>query len=222
MSKMLKTKIDLHNHTLLSDGSIDLFTRCRMKKGFIDTLCITDHYPDFPNAYPEAKKMEKEYNLMNDSKDLPNLIIGMEYCFANVVEVLVFGEDFINEIRENTPETYEDMSSITKNHKQYGMVICHPLRYDELDNHLLLSMVDGIEITLRGSYLKSLEGRFHKLKKEYNLNLFSNSDYHVGDDPENEAYTIIKGESINNEDELIDSLKKDLVTEHVYNDVFTY
>lgn len=222
MLKEMKTRIDLHNHTLLSDGTLNLFDRCHMKKNIIDTICITDHFPDFPDAYAEAKRMEKEYNKLNKGNDLPNLIIGMEYCFSNVVEVLVFGNDFINEIRKNIPRTYEDMRAITNNHKRYGMVICHPLRCDELDNHLLLSMVDGIEITLRGSYLKNLEKRFYKLKKKYNLNLFSNSDYHVGNDPENEAHSIIKGESITDENELIDALKKDLVIEHVYSDIFTY
>jgi predicted metal-dependent phosphoesterase TrpH len=222
MTEELNTRIDLHNHTILSDGDLDLFSRCRMKKGLLDTICITDHFPDFPNAYTEAKKMSKEYEKLDDRQDLPNLIIGIEYCFANMVEILIFGEDFINDVRENIPRTYQQMEAITKNHQKWGMVICHPLRYDELDNPVLLSMVDGVEITLRGSYLKSLEDRFSKIKDKYSLNLFSNSDYHTGDDPENEAYTIIDGYNISNEDELIDALKTDIKTKNFFMDVVSF
>lgn len=203
---MNRTRIDLHNHTILSDGKLELYELCNLKKDILDTICITDHFPTFPEAYFIAKEFEKSYN-QEKNEIFPNLIIGIEYCLGNFVEVLIFGDECINEVIKYSPFNYVELSKILKNNYS-SVIICHPVRDDELKNDLLLSITDGIEITLRGAYLKDIGQDFKILKNNYNLNLLSNSDFHSVDTSVRDTYNIIEDSLIVNENDLISSLKK--------------
>lgn len=207
------TKIDFHNHTTNSDGDYDPFDLCEMKTGIVDTLCITDHYPFSRNSYTHNKEFESRYYDLK-KPDMPDLIIGMEYYFKNSVECLLFGDSFIRDVIKHDPKDYREMNSILKDHEAV-IFICHPVRGDELYNDLLLSMSDGIEISIGGTYLSEYENRFKEISKQYDLYLLSNSDFHVSSNI-TDTYNIINA-SIKTEYDLISVIKnKNTVIENVF------
>ncbi len=217
-----QTLIDLHNHTILSDGSYELLELCKIKKDIVDTICITDHFPSYKNAYPIGKNEADKYTLRKMKypekyKGLPNVIVGMEFMFNNIVEVLIFGKKCINEVIKFIPKNYKALKSIVKDN-ECAVVICHPIRNDELYNDTLLSIADGIEITIRGDFLKGIEKDLYKVKNKYNLHFFSNSDFHDHISSDVNTYNIIE-RKITNEKELISAVKdKNLQIINMIND----
>lgn len=217
------TSIDLHNHTTLSDGSFGLLELCKIKKDKLDTICITDHFPSFANAYPIGKNEADKYQLRRMKfpekyKGLPNVIVGMEFMFKNIVEVLIFGRKCIDDVIKYIPRNYMALKSIVKDN-ECAIVICHPVRRDELYNDTLLSMADGIEVTIRGDFLNGVKKELYKVKKEYNLHFFSNSDFHDHRSSDINTYNIIDDKIITNEKELISAIKdKDLNIINIIND----
>ncbi len=209
----MNTRIDFHNHSNLSDGKYSITKICNIKKDILDTVCITDHYPLFIDAFIEGKKQEIIYN-QNKTSDMPNLIIGMEFSFINGVEILIFGSSCIREVIKYVPKTYKEMSPILK-YNFSASIICHPIRNDELENEFLLSMVDGIEITASGFYLKKFENRLKEIKEKFSLNLVSNSDFHSSLTNADFVHNIVKDYNITKEDELINTLKNKPQIENV-------
>ncbi|MCP4131038.1 MAG: hypothetical protein GY754_08670, partial [bacterium] len=87
------TKIDFHNHSTYSDGDHEIEKICELKY-FLDVLCITNHFPDYPESFYRSKEFQTKY-YKNKSENLPELIVGMEYRLENNNELLIFGEKAI-------------------------------------------------------------------------------------------------------------------------------
>jgi predicted metal-dependent phosphoesterase TrpH len=211
----MSTRLDLHNHTTCSDGELDVAGLCALKKGHVDIVCVTDHFPSFQFSFDASSKAVREYNRARE-EEMPLCIAGMEYMLASGVEVLLFGSEGITSVMEKNPANAEELGEALAGHGA-ASIICHPVRPDARQDRALLSHADGIEISFMGVYLEEHEAELRHAAKEYRLNLFANADFH-STHFSRMTYSIIHGVTIAGEDDLVRCLKRPLDVEWVFGD----
>lgn len=199
-------RIDLHNHSSFSDGVLSIKELYDFKKNHLDILCITDHYPDFKDAYQNGIALLDKLVF----KDSMQLYLGMEYLFDYGSELLVFGSDLINAFIKYKPFSSKDISEIKKDH--FGaLIICHPNH--EYKDETLLNCVEGIEMTHRGSLILYEYEKIKKAANDFKLHLIASSDFHREAIFESKSFdpcfthSIIENVQINCEKDLILALQ---------------
>lgn len=139
--KSMKYKINIHAHTIFSDGQNSPFTMALKAKelGFT-ALVITDHF--YGHDYPEYMSIHKLDTLKKACKEavaiLP-VIIGLEVPFMGQ-EVLVFGGGAVKAILRNGKPTMDEMLQL-KQETGCAVILCHPSE----DFELAAPAVDGFE-----------------------------------------------------------------------------
>ena len=194
----MRYKINIHAHTIFSDGLNSPYKMALTAKeiGF-SALVITDHYygnvcPDFMSK--SCMKILKK--ACKEAREILPIIIGMEVVFMGQ-EVLVFGMAAINKILENGPPTLEDMVKLRRE-DGCAVVLCHPGEGFEVT----LPVIDGFEQFNSGRDFFKNGRRFGLLSP---LPRWCNSDAHI-DDGLWVAYNIVD-KKITRESDLIRYIK---------------
>jgi predicted metal-dependent phosphoesterase TrpH len=137
----MKYKINIHAHTIFSDGvSSPYVMALRAKELGFTALVVTDHF--YGSTCPEFMSVNSMRLLRKACREAATIlpvIIGMEVVFMGQ-EVLVFGGAAIKSILENGKPTYEEMKRLKKE-TGCALILCHP---GELDPDWL-GIVDGFE-----------------------------------------------------------------------------
>lgn len=141
-------KINLHAHTIFSDGSNTPYVMALKAKelGFT-SLVITDHL--YTNIGGAASLNSERFNMLKrakgEAKRILPVIIGVELAFGNE-EMLVFGSAMINEImtfRESGTEITMDHLLNWKHKHDSAFILCHPINPVNWPN--LRPILDGYE-----------------------------------------------------------------------------
>ena len=195
----MKYKINIHAHSIFSDGTNSPYTMALKAKelGFT-SLVITDHF--YGRKIPEfmsVNTMRVLKKACSEAKEILPVIIGMEVPFAGQ-EVLVFGGAAIKSILENGKPNILEMLRLKKE-TGCAVVLCHPGE----DFDLAAPAVDGFEHFNSGQNWFKNERSFGNLKI---LPSWCNSDAHNSADL-GRAYNIVDTK-IEKESELIRYIKK--------------
>ena len=134
-------KINLHAHTIFSDG-INMPYRLAIEAKALDftALVITDH---FNSLTPDRLKLLRKATI--EAKSILPVIVGVELAFMNE-EMLVFSSALINRIMQHTQEGRElTLKLLLQWKKSYngGFVLCHPRSRETWIT--LLPLLDGYE-----------------------------------------------------------------------------
>jgi len=195
----MQYKINLHAHTIFSDGCNTPYVMAQKAKelGF-SALVITDHYY-INNDFSEFSLNEDRWCLLRqackEAREIIPIIIGIEASFMNQ-EVLIFGGEAIKRIFENKSLTPDEMLTLRKE-THCAVILCHP--GGEID--ALEPYIDGFEHYNSGQNWFSDRG-FGKLK---NKPRWCNSDAH-GVKCLDWGYNIVT-HKIQNESDLIKYIK---------------
>ena len=193
-------KINLHAHTIFSDGANTPYTMALKAKelGFT-ALVITDHYygPEYPEFMCESS-MRLLKKACREAKKILPVIVGMEVVFMGE-EVLVFGGGAINDILATGKPSMDKMVQLKKDHN-CAVILCHPGE----DFELTVPVIDGYErinrgMDMFGSGRRGLGGLTDKVS-------WCNSDAHMADSLEI-CYNIVDTKIVN-ESDLIRYIKK--------------
>ena len=200
-------KINLHAHTMFSDG---LNTPLRMaleaKEMGFSALVLTDHF--YGDKFPEVSMTKEKWVLFKkacrEAREIIPVITGLEVPFLGE-EVLIFGGSTIKHILENGPPTKEDLVTF-RGFKDTAVILCHPSHnYNEV-----APFVDGYEHYNSGSDffrddrdLGALEGMVS----------WCNSDAHSAGSMDS-GYNIV-GTKITTESQLVKYIKRGKQPTHV-------
>lgn len=149
----MKYKINIHSHTIFSDGLNSPYVMALKAKelGFT-ALVITDHF--YGLDYPEFMSASK-YKLLkkfcDEAKKILPVIIGIEVPFMGQ-EVLIFGGSAVRLILANGPLNMDEMLTL-KRENYCAIVLCHP----STDFNFAVPAVDAYERINGGSDLFSLK-----------------------------------------------------------------
>lgn len=142
--------IDLHTHTVFSDGHNSPYRMALRTKEFGHTaLVITDHfYVNSTDAWCSinTNKMQMLRRLAREAKEILPVIIGIELTIGGE-EVLVFGTEMVNRIIESTEfGIHVDIPTICdwKKELNSAFILCHPSNHKYWDD--LLHILDGYEM----------------------------------------------------------------------------
>lgn len=198
----MKYKINIHSHTIFSDGFNSPYVMALKAKelGFT-ALVITDHFygRDLPD-FMTLEKLKLLKKACNEVKKIIPVILGLEVPFMGQ-EVLVFGGSAVQNILEHGKPNMEQMLNIKKE-TGCAVILCHPGH----DFHFAIPAIDGYERINGGSDLficgdkkRSLEGLVEKPA-------WCNSDAHTSEKLEL-SYNIVDSK-IETEHDLIKYIKK--------------
>ncbi len=168
----MKYKINIHAHTIFSDGLNSPYTMALKAKelGFT-ALVITDHFygRDVPEFMGKVT-MRVLKRACREAKEIIPIIIGIEVPFMGQ-EVLIFGGAAIKHILENGKPT---MNKLLKLKKETGcaVVLCHPSEgYEQV-----VPVIDAYEHFNSG--VSMLEGRGVGFDLLAGMQGWCNSDAH--------------------------------------------
>jgi len=171
----MEYKINIHSHTIFSDGLNSPYVMALKAKelGFT-ALVITDH---FYGRKDDNGLSKLKYRLLKEAcreaKRVLPVIIGIEYTFGKE-DVLIFGATFIKRILEFRPfkPDINWMLDCKKAHNG-ACILCHPCRPKNWK--YLRPLLDGYERYNSGADLFSRNRAFCSLQ---NLPSWCNSDAH--------------------------------------------
>lgn len=122
----MKYKINIHAHTIFSDGlNTPYVMAVKAKQLGFTALVITDHYygPDTPFLTQEGRRLQKK--AIEEAKHVLSVIVGIEIPFMGQ-EILVFGGAAIDHIlRARIPPYGERLEELKRNYN-CATVLCHP------------------------------------------------------------------------------------------------
>mgnify|MGYP000966954097 CR=1 FL=1 len=191
-------KIDLHNHTDLSDGllSPEALVLRKIELG-MDLIAITDHFEDIKNI---ALYFDAIDEISTKYKDKIIVIAGVEIEIIGQ-HVVVFGKDYINELHETGKKRFNEFPKRSNN---CSFILAHP-KLDDL-SETLIKRVNAIEITSLGRIIEDFT-LINSLAESHGLLKLAASDFH-SIDAGNDSYTEFEEVSIKSEKDLIDFLLK--------------
>lgn len=143
-------KINLHAHTIFSDGiNTPLGMALKAKELGFSALVITDHYygphPERTNWTMDIRKMRLLKRARDEAKKVLPTIIGIELSFGNE-EILTFGSAMIQRIMQHRDAGREiTMEHLQKWKKSFNgaFILCHP--QEEKNWSPLMPILDGYE-----------------------------------------------------------------------------
>jgi hypothetical protein len=146
---MNKYKINLHAHTIFSDGSNSPYVMAvEAKRLGLSALAITDHYyPSHPKEWCSsgAERHRLTRRACVEAKDILPIIVGMELAFGEE-EMLVYGTKLIQEIHRHCDKGNEltiDLLIKLKRRHESAFILCHPGNPEKWE--ALLPILDGYE-----------------------------------------------------------------------------
>lgn len=209
---MNKYKINIHAHTIFSDGKNTPYRMALEAKeiGFT-ALVVTDHYHGATDAWSSVsvQKMRLLRKACEEAKTVLPVIIGIELAFGGE-EILTFGTAAIQEImrhRDAGNELTMDLMLKWKNRHDCAFVLCHPGKEENWDR--LRPLLDGYEAFNSGDDMFKIcvNGRGERsLGCLASLPGWCNSDSHSVD-ALRRAYNIVDSK-IENETDLIRYIKR--------------
>lgn len=198
----MKYKINIHAHSLFSDGrNSPLSMAIEAKRLDFTALVITDHF--YGSNYPDfigSNSMRLLKRACQEAREILPVIIGLEVPFCRQ-EILVFGGAAINFIIENGIPTPDELMRLKK---ETGCVVilCHPGN----DFEEVAKYVDGFEEynSAQNYFRNDVEVRsFGALEGKQR---WCNSDAHQSKGL-SRAYNLV-GSKIQTESDLIGYIKK--------------
>lgn len=204
---MTKSKINIHAHSLFSDGLNSPYKMALKAKelGF-SALVLTDHFYGDEFSQKDQISLESLIYLRRCrseiEKEILPVILGVEIPLLGQ-EVLVFGSQTVNAILRNGLPTEESTAGFLYDLKfslNCAIILCHPGPiYNK--NKDIYRLIDGYE-HINGGFDFFKENSHGKLQGKQR---WCNSDAHRADDL-GQCYNIIDGE-IKNELDLIKYIK---------------
>ena len=199
---MTKYKINIHSHTIYSDGLNSPYVMALKAKelGFT-ALVITDHFygRDLPN-FMSMEKLSLLKKASREARKILPVIVGLEVPFMGQ-EVLVFGGAAIQEILRHGKPNMQRMLDL-KSETGCAVVLCHP----SSDFHFAVPAVDAYERVNGGSDLFVCGNKKRGLGMLEGKQAWCNSDAHMVDRLD-VCYNIV-GSKIETETDLIKYIKK--------------
>ena len=201
----MKYKINIHAHTIFSDGYNSPYMMALKAKelGFA-SLVITDHYYGRKSTHCLSKlKYALLKKACQEAKSILPIILGIEYTYMNE-EILVFGSAFINKILSADMDSDKpDMATMLewKRIHNGACILCHPRRPKNWKN--LRPLLDGFERYNSGCDMFARNRAFCSLQ---NLPGWCNSDAH-GEKVLDWCYNIVDS-NIETEGDLIKYIKR--------------
>lgn len=199
----MKYKINIHAHSIFSDGIASPYTMAieAHRLGFT-ALVITDHF--YGRKIPEfmsVNNMRVLKKACREAREILPVIIGLEVPFMGQ-EVLIFGGAAIKSILENGKPSPRELQNLRKE-TGCAVVLCHPGQ----DFEVTSPYIDGFEHYNSGSNL--FENRLGDVRSFGTLEgkqRWCNSDAHQVPCMD-KAYNIVDSK-IENESDLIKYIKK--------------
>ena len=209
----MKYKINIHSHTIFSDGMNSPYVMALKAKelGFT-ALVITDHFYglDMPN-FMTLEKYKLLKKAAYEAKSILPIIIGIEIPFMGQ-EVLIFGGAAVQNILEFGKPSMEKLLFLKKE-TGCGVVLCHP----SSNFHFAVPAVDAYERVNGGSdFFREMNGVKRDLDGLEGKQAWCNSDAHTSDRLEI-CYNIVDSK-ITTEQDLIKYIKKQKQPEFFIND----
>ncbi len=165
-------KINIHSHTIFSDGFNTPITMAYKAKelGFT-ALVVTDHfYGKVSPEFMSKNNLRLLRKACDEARKILPVIIGMEVPFMEQ-EILVFGGAAIKWIIENDLPTKDDIIRLKKE-TGCAIILCHPGK----DFEDLIDVIDGFEMYNSGfNYFKNRTAELDSLKGKQR---WCNSDAH--------------------------------------------
>lgn len=199
----MKYKINLHAHTIFSDGINSPYVMALKAKelGF-SALVITDHfYGRKVTDFMSRNSMRLLQKACREAREIIPVIIGLEVPFCGQ-EVLVFGGAAIKSIMENGKPNETEMERLRKE-TGCAVILCHPGQ----DFEIAAKYVDGFEEYNSGqNFSKTRAGVTRPFGPLEGKPRWCNSDAHQATCL-SRGYNIV-GSKIENESGLIKYIKK--------------
>lgn len=206
-------KIDLHAHSMWSDGSgtIEEMTTEYERLGFIASI-ITDHDYMIKDKYVIDKQREEIKELNESSKFSIPIIQGCEITLTYGEEAILFGEKAIDhwftiiDKKEYEPGMFDDFN--------HAIIWVHPRIYEKyslIENAKFLSSFHGFEIENGGKHIFSENykdngiDKINKIQEFIKYEPYKNSDAHSVRMIKSSCNEIDR--DITNEKDLIDWIK---------------
>lgn len=183
---MNQYKINLHAHTIFSDGRNSPYRMALAAKelGFT-ALVITDHFYSGNTSERcsiNIEKMKLLKRAAEEAKEIIPVIIGIEYAIEGE-ETLVFGSAMVNRImaaEESGFEVTVEALLDWKKQVEAAFILCHPGNEDNWQK--LFPILDGFEEYNRGhGYFDDREfGCLSKLPRWCNSDAHRHEDLTIG------------------------------------------
>lgn len=208
-----KYKINIHAHTLFSDGANSpLGMAIEAKRLGFTALVITDHYYGATDEWcsVNVQKMRLLRKACDEAKKILPVIVGIELVFGGE-EILTFGSAMIQDImrhRDNGNELMlRDLLKWKRRH-DCAFVLCHPGKAENWE--VLRPLLDGYEEYNSGSSMFRHKGAHGLVERDrgalVGLPGWCNSDAHQVSGLAR-AYNIVNAK-IENETDLIKYIKR--------------
>lgn len=210
MNHQNKYKVNLHAHTVFSDGANSpLVMALAAKKAGLESLIITDHVysKSVPTdwgvltrfQYPVLRRLARE------AAEILPVIVGIELAIENE-EILIFGSAVIQEVLADPSKITVGVLADLKQKYDCACVLCHPGTPENWKK--LLPILDGYEqYNSNQDWFNFRDGRTRDKGVLEGLPYWCNSDAHNSIDLATGSYNLVDSK-ITTECDLIKYLKR--------------